>query len=104
MSEYPNLKGRVVMLSGPITGVDHYREIFDHWRRVAEREGAKIVLTPTVLPSGWKYRWYMGHTLLMVEHADAVFMLPGWMDSVGALMEHRRARELGRERIYAEKI
>ncbi len=44
-------------------------------------------------PSSTVNYWY-NLDLLILEHASAIFLIPGWEDSKGALAEKRRAIEL----------
>jgi nucleoside 2-deoxyribosyltransferase len=39
--------------------------------------------------------WLAG-TMELLERCDAVIMVPGWLDSIGALAERKRADELGK--------
>jgi hypothetical protein len=48
------------------------------------------VIAPNVPPEYW-YKLDM----LILEHASALLLIPGWRDSKGALAERDRARELG---------
>lgn len=85
-----------IYLSGPITNdpnfVDHFQE---HAKKL--RDKGYIVLDPTV----WaresvklEYEEYMKLDLAMLEICDAIYMLPGWSNSRGALIEQQRAIEL----------
>lgn len=44
-------------------------------------------------------RWLEGD-LEFIKRCDAIYMLKGWRDSVGAVEEHRVAREAGLEIYY----
>ena len=95
-----NLKGKVVFISGAITGVEGYRTIF----ATAERwllEQDCIVLNPAVLPpSGLEWEAYLRITKAMVREADIVYVLQNWEYSRGVKEELALAEMLGKEIIY----
>lgn len=79
-----------VMVSGPMTGIPHFnRPMFDDVTEQLRREGY-IVYNPASLPVGWNHDQYMATTLAWIEHVDALYMLDGWQDSKGAVMEFDR--------------
>ena len=49
---------------------------------------------------GWD-EW-MEQDLYWLDRCDVVYMLPGWRESAGALAEHKRALQLGKDVIYGE--
>ena len=67
------LEGKIVFISGAITGVEGYRKIFadaEQWLR----EQDCTVLNPAVLPpSGMAWEAYLRITKAMVREADVVF-------------------------------
>ncbi|KKN22935.1 hypothetical protein LCGC14_0910100 [marine sediment metagenome] len=48
------------------------------------------VLVPSTPPDYW-----LNLDMLILEHASALLLIPGWEDSKGALAEKDRAKELG---------
>ena len=95
-----NLEGKIAFISGAITGVEGYRNIF----AAAEqrlREQDCTVLNPAVLPpSGMEWEAYLRITKAMVREADIVYVLRNWEHSRGIKEELALAAELGKEIIY----
>jgi hypothetical protein len=85
----------IVFLSGPITGVEDYREKFAAAEAQLIDQG-HVVLNPAVLPFGLEHGQYMAICYPMLVCADEVAQLPGWENSTGALIEHRWAQALGK--------
>lgn len=93
-------KRRVVFISGPMTGKpDLNHDEFNVEAAALERVGF-TVLNPAVLPEGLEHQQYMAMTLVMLDQADAIFMLEGWENSRGAMLEYERARALGLMFLY----
>ena len=95
-----NLEGKIVFISGAITGVEGYRNIFaaaEQWLR----EQDCTVLNPAVLPpSGMAWEAYLRITKAMVREADVVYVLQNWEHSRGVKEELALAESLGKEIIY----
>lgn len=95
-----DLEGKIVFISGAITGVDGYRKIFaaaEQW--LLEQDCT--VLNPAVLPpSGMEWEAYLRITKAMLREADVVYVLPNWEHSQGVREEIALAESLGKEIIY----
>lgn len=95
-----NFEGKIIFISGAITGVEGYRNIF----AAAEqrlREQDCTVLNPAVLPpSGMAWEAYLRITKAMVREADIVYVLKNWEYSRGVKEELALAESLGKEIIY----
>lgn len=61
-----------------------------------------VYLNPAILPDGLRHDQYLQITLAMLAQADAVFLLNGWENSVGATREFDRADELGLLFLYQD--
>ena len=92
--------GKIVFISGAITGVEGYRKIFaaaEQW--LLEQDCT--VLNPAVLPpSGLEWEAYLRITKAMVREADAIYVLQNWEQSQGVREEIALAESLGKEIIY----
>ena len=92
-----------VYISGKITGTDDYHARFAnaHTKLVAS---GHMVIDPvevcSSLPRDMKHAEYMSVCIPLLMLADAVYMLKGWEQSLGARVEYRRAKERGKEIIY----
>lgn len=92
-----------VYLSGPITGMhDGNREAFAAAERILQARGYATInphdLSPEPIPGELEADYYercMELDLAALERADAIFLLPAWQASKGALREYRKAKELG---------
>jgi hypothetical protein len=89
-----------VYIAGPMTGLADFN--YPAFRAAqAKLEKGYTVLNPvdaeklndSAEPQSWD--WYMRHTLRMVTQADAICLLPGWMESKGAKLEVTVAEALG---------
>lgn len=89
----------VVYIAGKISGDPEYRRKFAKWEKTLTERG-QTVLNPAVLPDGLGPDGYMRVCFAMIDTADAVFMLPDFRDSVGAMLERDYATYCGKEILY----
>ena len=95
-----NLEGKIVFISGAITGVDGYKQIFDATEQWLLEQDC-TVLNPAVLPpSGLEWEACLRITKAMVREADAIYVLQNWEHSQGVREEIALAESLGKEIIY----
>lgn len=86
---------RKVFISGPITGnEDTYKAQFEYAAATVERAG-DIPLNPAMLPLGLEQRDYMRICIAMLEAADTILQLDGWVESAGAMAENAYAEKIG---------
>ena len=95
-----DIKDKIVFVSGAITGIENYKEIFAAAEEDLKNQGA-IVLNPAVLPWGLKWEDYLRITKEMVRCADVVYVLPKWEQSRGVIEELNLAKKSGRKIIAA---
>lgn len=79
-----------VYISGPITGRKDYMEKFKEAEEAIEQAGYAVINPAKVnaqLPEDAEYEDYMRLSLQMLEMADAVYLLNGWRNSLGANRE-----------------
>ena len=76
----------IIYLAGKITGDPDYKSKFAKHEEFFTNAG-DIVLNPASLPSGLKTRDYMKICFAMIDVADAVFFLPDYENSDGAMVE-----------------
>lgn len=84
-----------IYISGPITNVVDFKEKFDRAEEKlkAEFPNAEII-NPTmiVLPESCTHEDYMKIDFMLLDLADAIYMMHGWEESKGACMEYGYAR------------
>lgn len=80
------MKRTKIYLAGKITGDPDYKEKFESTRKDLEAEGY-IVLNPAVLPQGLSNEDYMRICFAMIDTADVVAFIEGFVDSPGAMLE-----------------
>jgi hypothetical protein len=88
-----------IYLSGPISGIkNNNREEFEKAQIKLEKEGF-IVSNPLVicqsLGNDAPYGEYMCYDIRALTYCDSIYMLPGWKQSRGAMMEHMIALMIG---------
>ena len=85
----------VAYISGAITHDPNYKAKFADAEMVLDHLGYRVI-NPCILPEGLHYDEYMRIDLLLVEIADTLVMLPDWLQSDGATLEHDHAVKLGK--------
>ena len=95
-------RGKVIYISGKITGVKNYREHFQHARIRLEMRGI-FAIDPVKI--GDKLERTLGRTPTYAEYliddikylltCDGVYMLKGWRRSKGARLERAIAKLCG---------
>lgn len=80
------MKKPKIYIAGKITGDPNYKEKFASIQKDLESEGY-IVLSPAVLPEGMSTEDYMRICFAMIDTADVVAFIEGFLESPGAMLE-----------------
>lgn len=89
----------IVYLAGKITGEDEYKKEFATAERTLRKKG-NVVLNPATMPEGMTVRDYMAICTAMIARADAIALLPNWVNSRGAQIEKALAEYMGLKVLY----
>jgi hypothetical protein len=81
-----------VYLSGPITGIEAYKDVFALYAHAVSALGHEVVDPSAVSISDWTWADYMQHDLCLLKGCDAICLLPGWERSRGARIERSYAK------------
>lgn len=95
-----------IYVSGKITGLDNWRQIFEQAEKKLIEQGY-FVISPRLIAeeveiqkSNATYQDYMRSDLRMLCICDSVYFLRNWQDSPGARLEHEIAVALKLNCIY----
>lgn len=87
-----------VYIAGKITDNENYKEEFE---KVKEKMGERFtVLNPAELPEGMSKADYMRICFSMIDVADVVVFIEGWVRSEGAMLEHKYCEYIGKPIFY----
>ena len=90
------VQGKQVFLSGPITGVDGYKDKFADAIEVIRALGASAIFNPAAkIPDNAEREEAMRTCLFNLTAYNCVVMLPGWRDSEGACFEYATSEICG---------
>lgn len=84
-----------IYISGPIEGVDNYREKFERAKRIIEKGGNRVVNPAALDLDGLTREQMLGVDLLLLSLCDTIYMLKGWELSCGANREYGYALAKG---------
>ena len=98
-------KGKIVYLSGAITGNENYKHDFSVAETYLTQMGY-IVVSPAKLDElsneKLSYEQYMRVCYSLIDICDIIFMVSGWQKSKGANAELSYAKSLGKEVKYQD--
>lgn len=92
----------IVYIAGPITGRPGYNRNHFETASIELMQKGHVVLNPSSLPEGLPEKAYMPICMAMLEQADAIYLLKGWTDSLGARTEHLYALRQNKKIIEEE--
>ena len=97
--------GKIVYLSGAITGNENYKHDFSVAETYLNQMGY-IVISPARLDElsseKLSYEQYMRVCYSLIDICDCVFMVSGWQKSKGANAELSYAKSLGKKVMYQD--
>jgi len=90
-------KSPLVYISGAITGVPNYANLFKYWQEKFDSYGIRCINPASLNDSipALDYEEYMKIDLTYLSMCDIIFMLNGWQNSKGAQRELKYAIENG---------
>lgn len=77
-----------IYISGPIEGVDNYREKFERAKRIIEKGGNKVINPAGLDLYGLTREQILNVDLVLLDLCDTIYMLKGWESSCGANREY----------------
>ena len=87
-----------VYISGKITGTDDYIERFEVVEHKLIEQGYETCNPAqmlSLLPTSTTHKEYMVVSYALMDICDAIYLMNGWRDSKGAVMEYDYAIEKG---------
>lgn len=98
------MRKQKIYISGAITGVDNYQELFQNAEDYLNTFGTFEVVNPVKGVHNHDLSWqsYMREDIKILMDCDAIYMLKNWGSSKGANIELKLARDLGMK-ILTEK-
>lgn len=99
------VQGKSVFLSGPITGIDDYKDKFADAMEIIRALGADFAFNPaTKIPDNTEREEAMRICLFNLTAHKCVVMLPGWRDSEGACFEYAASEICGIPRYELKEL
>jgi len=86
----------ICYLTGPITGVDNYRQVFAEYAQALTKRGYNVI-NPAALDGDEHPNWIaaMKRDIKLVCDVDVLAVMPDWKNSAGARFEVDVAFRLG---------
>lgn len=91
-----------VYISGPITGIENYKELFGNAENKIKYMGYEVINPARIEFDCLSWDEYMKVDLELLEMCDAVVMLEGWKNSPGACVE--RGYALGTDKMVFNSL
>ena len=93
-----------IYISGPITGTKDYMQRFKKAEKELTEKGYSVINPAKVnamLPQDATWEEYIKVSLTLLSICTGVYMMPGWRESRGAVLEFMQARRNGMQ-IYED--
>ncbi len=84
-----------IYISGPMRGVDNYREKFERAKRIIEKGGHKAINPAGLDLCGLTREQILDTDLILLNLCDTIYMLKGWEESCRANREYGYALAKG---------
>ena len=87
-----------IYISGPITGTKDYMQRFEKAEKELTENGYSVINPAKVnamLPQDATWEEYIKVSLTLLSICTGVYMMPGWRESRGAVLEFMQARRNG---------
>lgn len=95
-----------IYISGPITGIENFREKFEAAENLLIEQGIDVVnpvKVDTILPESLTYEDHMKVDLALLDICDGIYMMNGWEKSLGANREYGYALARGMKVCYEKE-
>ena len=96
-----------IYISGKITGTTDFMERFDRIEQELYEEGHEVVNPAREnahLPKDTSWEGYMAESLKMLCECDAIYLMDGWRESRGAVLEAMVAAYMGKEKLEPQNV
>lgn len=96
-----------VYISGPVTGIDNYKENFEEAVKILSAGGFKEIINPMafdgMLPDTLSYEDCLAFDITLLSFCDTIYMLRGWEHSKGANREYGYALAMKMNIIFQDE-
>lgn len=89
-----------IYISGKITGNEYYKEQFFAAEQKLKKAGFTVINPIKHEKKGMSWKWYMIKDIKQLLKCNSIYMLPNWLQSKGAVLEHTIAVSLDITVIY----
>ncbi len=93
-----------IFISGPMTGIEHFNKpAFDAAEEMLKSKGYSV-FNPSWMSfdENWSREEKSHIDFAIIDVCDAIYQLPGWRESRGAMMEYEYAMSQSKEIIEEE--